>query len=153
MRGIVVYQSKWGNSRQIAEAIGNGLTETGHQAGVVPVNSAGSPDPSLDFIVLGGPTRAARAYGPIKRLAKKVKDGWKGKYFATFSTGGTVTAEKPSKQASERMYEMLEANGLVPLAPPFKAGVKEMHGPLVEGEVERALEFGKELGGILSGKA
>ncbi len=29
MKGIVVYQSKWGNCRQIAEAISRGLAEAG----------------------------------------------------------------------------------------------------------------------------
>jgi flavodoxin len=154
MKGMVVYQSKWGNSRQIAEAIAGSLAESGHEAEAVSVKSAGSPDPSLDFIVLGGPTRAAHAYGPIKRFAKSMTgESWKGKRFATFSTGASIPTEKPSTQASERIHEMLEANGLKPLAPPFKAGVQGMHGPLVEGDLERAAEFGKELGGILSEKA
>jgi flavodoxin len=153
MKGIVVYLSKWGDSRQIAEAIGSGLAEAGHQAEVVPVKSVGVLDPSLDFIIMGGPTRAARAYGPIKRLAKGLKDSWNGKYFATFSTGASMTAKKPSVQASERLYETLDSNGLVPLAPPFKAAVQNMHGPLVEGEADRAHRFGKELGDTLSGRA
>ena len=147
MKGMVVYQSKWGNSRQVAEAVAGGLAEAGHEAEVVAVKSAGSPDPSLDFIVVGGPTRAARAYGPIKRFVKGMKgESWKGKRFATFSTGSTIATNKPSTQASERIYEILEANGLEPLAPPFKAGVQNMHGPLVGGELERAVEFGRQLG-------
>ena len=154
MKGIVVYQSKWGNCRQIAEAISRGLAEAGQDVEVIPVASAGNPDPQLDFVVVGGPTRAARAYGPIKRLAKgKIKEGWAGKRFATFSTGATLYAKKPNTQASERIYELLQTNGLVPLAPPFKAGVTNMHGPLKEGEIERAEEFGRELGAKLSSEA
>lgn len=151
MKGIVVYQSKWGNSRQIAEAIAKGLADTGHEAEVKTVASTGTPDPGLDFIVVGGPTRAARAYGPIKRFAKReLEEGWAGKRFATFGTGASVYAGKPSVQASEKLSEILEANGLVPIAPPFKAGVEGMHGPLAEGEIERAEQFGKELGTKLS---
>jgi len=153
MKGIVVYQSKWGNCRQIAEAISRGLVEAGQDVDVVPVASAGSPDPQLDFVVVGGPTRVGRAYGPIKRLASKTKEGWTGKRFATFSTGATLYAKKPNTQASERIYELLQTNGLVPLAPPFKAGVTNMHGPLKEGEIERAEEFGRELGAKLSSEA
>ena len=151
MKGLVVYQSKWGNCRQVGEAISMGLAESGHDVEVLPVASASSPDPQLDFIVVGGPTRAARTYGPVKRLAKnKLKEGWAGKPFAAFSTGGTVYATKPNTQASEKLFELLQANGLTPLAPPFKAGVEEMHGPLREGEVERAEEFGRELGAKLA---
>jgi menaquinone-dependent protoporphyrinogen IX oxidase len=152
MKGLVVYQSKWGDCRQIAEAIARGLTGAGQDVDVEPVASVGSVDPQLDFIVVGGPTRAARAYGPINRLAKnKFKEGWAGKPFATFSTGASVYRGKPNTQASERIYKLLQANGMTPLAPPFKAGVQDMHGPLGEGEVERAEEFGKELGAKLSG--
>lgn len=147
MKGMVVYQSKWGNSRQIAEAIGGGLVEAGHDTDVVAVESAGGPDPTLDFFVVGGPTRGARAYGPIKKFAKRMSgESWKGKRFATFSTGGTIATNKPNTQASERIYEILEANGLEPLEAPFKAGVQGMHGPLMDGELERAAEFGRQLG-------
>jgi menaquinone-dependent protoporphyrinogen IX oxidase len=153
MKGLVVYQSKWGDCRQIGEAVSRGLAQSGHDAEVLPVASVAGPDPQLDFIVVGGPTRAARAYGPIKRLAKKLKEGWVGKPFAAFSTGASVYAAKPSPQASEKLHELLQANGLRPLAPPFKAGVEGMHGPLKEGEVERAEEFGRELGARLEGGA
>jgi len=153
MKGTVIYQSKFGDCRQIAEAIGKGLADAGHEVEVIPVKSAGSPDPKLDFIVIGGPTRAARAYGPIKRLAKQwFKEGWAGKPFATFSTGASVNTEKPSTQASERLQELLKANGLVPASPPFTAAVQAMHGPLAEGEPERAEEFGRQLGAGLSGR-
>lgn len=154
MKGLLIYQSKWGDSRQVGEAIAKGLTDAGHEVTVLRVQDAGTPDPGVDFVVLGGPTRAARAYGPIKRLAGgKLKQGWAGKPFATFSTGASVYGKKPSAQASEKLYELLQANGLEPLAPPFKAGVDDMHGPLHEGELERAEQFGKELAAKLAGPA
>lgn len=34
--------------------------------------------------------------------------------------------------------------------PSFKAGVKDMHGPLADGELERAEEFGMDLAAKLS---
>lgn len=150
MNGIVVYQSKWGNSRQIAEAIVKGLEDSGHRADLMRVTDARGLATDHEFVVLGGPTRIARAYGPIKRFARgELKTGWEGKPFATFSTGAAVGTEKANKQASEWLYEMLEANGLKPLTPPFKAAVRDMHGPLADGEVKRAEEFGKELGATL----
>lgn len=153
MNGMVVYQSKFGNSRRIAEAIAKGLSATGHHVEVTPVASAGNPETGCDFLIVGGPTRMARAYGPIKRFAKRAPaSGCGGKPFATFSTGSTVYAGKPSAQAAEKLHELLEENGLVPIAPPFKAGVDDMHGPLKEGELERAEEFGMELGSKLSAR-
>ena len=150
MKGVVVFQSKWGNSRQIAQSIADGLTESGHHVEVKRVGSE-ELETGVDFIVVGGPTRIGRAYGPIMRLAKrKLQEGWAGKPFATFSTGASVYSEKPSPQAAEKLGELMKAVGLEEIAPPFKAGVKDMHGPLVEGELERAVEYGRELGAKLA---
>jgi flavodoxin len=145
VKGAVVFQSKWGNTRQVAEAIAKVLEESGHEINLTRIGDW-DQDQSVDFLVLGSPTRMGKAYGPMKRLAlKKMKEGWSGKRFATFSTGASMYGEKLSQQASEYMDELLKENGLVELAPPFLAGVKDMHGPLVEGELERAEEYGKEL--------
>jgi flavodoxin len=145
VKGAVVFQSKWGNTRQIAEAIAKALEESGQEVNLTRIGDW-DQDQSIDFLVLGSPTRIGKAYGPVKRLAaKKMKEGWAGKRFATFSTGAQVYGEKESRQASEYLDELLKEKGMIELAPPFKAGVKDMHGPLVEGELERAEEYGKEL--------
>jgi flavodoxin len=161
MKGIVVYKSWWGSCRKIAEAIGKGLSESGHEVQVVAIEDAGPPDPSLDFIIIGAATRWPGAWPKIKRYAKKViKAGFAGKPFATFSTGGTVNDEEPLTQASDVLYELLETGGLVALAPAFKAAIEgykapgkgEDRGILPESEVVRAQEFGRELGGKLSSR-
>lgn len=161
MKGMVVYKSWWGSCKRIAEAIGQGLSESGHEVEVVAVEDAGKPDPSLDFVVVGAATRWPGAWPKIRRYAKKLaRRDFAGKPFATFSTGGTVNTDEPLKQASEVLYELLEAGGLVALAPPFKAAIEgyqppgkgEDRGTLPESEVARALEFGRELGAKLSGR-
>lgn len=159
MKGIVVYKSWWGSCRKIAEAIGSGLSESGHDVQVVAIEDTGAPDPSLDFIIIGAATRWPGAWPKIKRYAKKVgKASLAGKPFATFSTGGTLSDEEPNRQASEVLYELLEAKGLTPLAPPFKAAIEgyeppgKQRGILPDSEVARAEEFGRELGSKLSGR-
>ena len=156
MKGVVIYQSRWGSCQKIAESIARGLIESGHDVQVMAVEDAGDPDPSLDFAVIGGATRWPGARPKIKRYAKRViKAGFAGKPFATFSTGGTVFDEKPNTQASEQLYEFLEEGGLVPLAQPFKAGIEgykppgKERGTLPETEVARAEDFGRELGARL----
>lgn len=58
MRALVVYESMYGNTHRIADAIGEGLAEV-YQVDVVPVEHAG---PRLveaaDLVVVGGPTHA-----------------------------------------------------------------------------------------------
>jgi flavodoxin len=159
MKGVVVYHSIWGSCRRIAEAITNGLKDSGHDVQALAVEDAGDPHPSLDFIVVGGATRWPGATRKIKRYAKKVtKAGLEGKPFATFSTGGTILTEKPNTQASELLYEKLETGGLVAIASPFKAGIEDYKsggrdkGTLPDSEVARAEDFGRELGAKLSSR-
>jgi flavodoxin len=157
MRGIVVYHSYWGSSRKIAEAVTRGLKDLGHVVETVSVKDAGNPDASLDFIVIGGATRWPGAPRKIKAYARKVAGaGFAGKPFAAFSTGGTMFDDEPNQQASEVLSMVLTAGGLIPLAPPFKAGIDGYRsfgrdrGTLPESEVTRAREFGRELGAELS---
>jgi len=152
MKGAIIYRSGWGNCAKIASAIGRGLTAAGMEVEVKPVKEAGVPDPAeFDFILLGSSTHMGRASGTTMKLAKKLSKEWRGRPFATFSTGASVYGDKPNMQACERLYEKLEESGLKPLAEPFKAGVKDPQGPLVDGEEERASEFGRQLGVALGG--
>jgi menaquinone-dependent protoporphyrinogen IX oxidase len=160
MRGIVVYRSWWGSCRRIAEAIGRGLEEGGHQVEVVPIEDAGKPDPSLDFVVIGAATRWPGAWPKIKRYTRKVlKAGPPGKPFAAFSTGGTLYTDNPNIQSADVIYDILMKGGFSPLAPALKVSIEgyrapgrtaEDRGTLPDSEVERAVEYGRELGARLS---
>ena len=58
MKAVVVYESMYGNTHLIAEAIGTGLRERG-AAVVVPVQGASEAIAAgADLIVVGGPTHA-----------------------------------------------------------------------------------------------
>jgi len=149
MNGLVVYYSKYGNCAQIADAIHKGLIESGHDIGIATVKEVSETDDmDLDFVVVGGPTRAGRAAGPIKRFAKdfSASSAGGGARFAAFGTGLAQGIEKGEKISADRLHDMLCEMGLAPVAEPFKASVTGMKGPLAEGELERAVEYGKHLG-------
>ena len=162
VKGIIVYRSWWGSCKRIAEAIGKGLSESGNEVEVVSIEDADTPDPTLDFVVIGAATRWPGAWPKIKRYAKRVLNaGPPGKPFATFSTGGTLTTEKPNAQTADILYDILEKGGFVPLAPALKVAIEGYHAPgrteedrgtLPDSEVARAEEFGRELGVKLSGR-
>ena len=69
MRAVVVYESMYGNTHQVADAIGTGL-ETAFDVTVVPVSHA---DPALlddaDLVVVGGPTHVHGMSRPRTRQA------------------------------------------------------------------------------------
>ncbi|MBK5092972.1 MAG: flavodoxin domain-containing protein [Actinobacteria bacterium] len=152
MKGVVVYYSRWGNCKQVAESVAKGLEETGHEVSLVDAGSQKALEVEPDFLLVGSPTRIGKMAGPVKKFIKKaVPDAWEGKPFAAFGTGLQSALEKSEPNAADGIHLALEAMGLKPIAPAFKAGVVEMKGPLVEGDRERALEFGKEVGAALGG--
>lgn len=55
MRTLVVYESMYGNTRAIAEAIGESLTTEGHDVTVARVADAPQA-PDCDLLIVGGPT-------------------------------------------------------------------------------------------------
>ena len=75
MKSVVVYESMYGNTHLIAQAIGEGLAEFGDVA-VVPVHRAAAEIAGADLLVVGGPThahglsRAATREGAIAAAAK-----------------------------------------------------------------------------------
>src|SRR5579884_3673556 len=54
MDALIVYESMYGNTRAIAEAIAEGY---GEGASARPVRDAGVPPGDLDLLVVGGPTQ------------------------------------------------------------------------------------------------
>ena len=58
MKALVVYESMWGNTKQVAEANADGLQES-MEVELVDVNRApAEPEPDVGLIVAGGPTHA-----------------------------------------------------------------------------------------------
>ncbi|MGH8871070.1 MAG: flavodoxin family protein [Acidimicrobiia bacterium] len=69
MKALVVYESMFGNTRLIAEAIAEGLS--GHME-VETVEVGLAPElmpPEIDFVVIGGPTHAFGLSRPRTRLS------------------------------------------------------------------------------------
>jgi flavodoxin len=71
MRALIVYESMFGNTRQIAEAVAEGL-RAGHDAapvevGLVEVGEAPATVADVDLLVVGGPTHALGMSRPETR--------------------------------------------------------------------------------------
>ncbi|OFW58383.1 MAG: hypothetical protein A2W01_03035 [Candidatus Solincola sediminis] len=149
MKGAVVFYSRWGNGKQVAEQIAKGLEQSGHEVELINLKiSQGSPADGFEFLVAGSPTRAQKMASPLKRFIKGLDNSWKGKPFAAYGTGYKKWLET-STLSSDSIHQELEEFGLKPLAKPLRIGVNHTRGPLSEGEPQKALEFGKDVGAIL----
>jgi len=157
MRCLVVYHSRFGNCRRIAENIARGLEEAGLEVELRSSSEARRVGAGFDLLALGSGTRMGRMTGPMRRFIRREIRGeaWAGKPFLAFGTGMRAQAgdEKHadwSARGAQRIYEALEAKGLKPASREARFYVSGMKGPLEDGEEERALELGREVGRRLS---
>ena len=165
MRASVIYESVYGNTRAVAEAIAEGLGG----ADLFPVHEAGPVAQEVDLLIVGGPTHmhgmtTARtrqlavdavhedgdahiepgaAEEPGLRAWIRDLPGVEGRPAATFDTRAdkspwiTGAASRGiAKRLARRGYEIVSSESFL---------VEDSEGPLAEGELDRARAWGAEL--------
>jgi flavodoxin I len=155
MKVLIVYDSFFGNTEQIARTMATTLqaridTCALRVADVKPEMLAG-----LEILLVGSPTRGFRASDSIRAfLAAIPKDGLKGLKTAAFDTRiDPKTIGSPLFRrvveffgyAAEKIARQLTKLGGVMSLPPEGFIVKGSEGPLAEGELERAANWAKKL--------
>lgn len=167
MKAVVVYESVYGNTRAVAEAIAQGLGG----AEVVPVSKAGAPEP--DLTVIGGPTHihslatrrsreaavaAAKEDGAhvepevtdapgLREWLRDLPNG-AGTRVAAFDTrvdkSSWITglaSRGIARRLRKHEYEVIASESFL---------VSDSEGPLEEGELGRARSWGAELAATLA---
>jgi len=147
MKGIVVYDTSYGNTKKIAETIVETLKESGIEVDLFDVKDVKKLSAKdYNFLILGSPTRFGTMSFAIRGFLGKVKsEEWMNKPFAAFDTENPENVEKKQGSAAEKIAEKLIEKKINQLLPVLKAFVHEMKGPLVEGEVERTKEYARSL--------
>jgi menaquinone-dependent protoporphyrinogen IX oxidase len=147
MKGIVVYDTSYGNTKKIAENIAETLKESGIEVDLFDVKSVKKlSGKDYNFLVLGSPTRFGTMSFAIKFFLGKVKsEEWVNKRFAAFDTENPENMEKEGWSAAEKIAERLRDKKLNQLLPVLKTLVLGQKGPLKEGETERAKEYARAL--------
>lgn len=144
MKALVIYDSLYGNTEQIAKAIGGGI---GADAKVV--RSAEADIGALggyDLIIVGAPTQAGRPMKTAQAFLDKIPAGaLKDKKVAAFDTRGKTWIVKIFGWAADRIAKALVEKGGNLIVPAEGFFVKATKGPLVEGELERASAWGKAI--------
>ena len=155
MKGLILYRSHYGNTKQVAEAIAGEVRAEGHEAEVRDLRRKGFPDLSgIDFVVIGAPTRMARvtrkAKGALKRLKKR---GFGARPVAVFDSYGPVPTNPAELEKGRKwlypgaagiMEKLARDLGLNVYRNSLRCEVKDLKGPIKEGELDRAAEFAKE---------
>jgi len=155
MRGIVVYDTTYGNTKIVAETITETLKESGlelHLSYVKDVRELHAKD--YDFLVLGSPTRINTMSFTVRRfISRRIKgEEWRNKPFASFDTELQRVIEMGGGSAAEKIAKKLSRKGLKQVLPVLKTAVLGSSGPLKEGEIENTKKYAKEFASKLKGK-
>jgi menaquinone-dependent protoporphyrinogen IX oxidase len=147
MKGIVVYDTSYGNTKTIAETIAETLKESGIEVDLFDVKNVKKLSAKdYNFLVLGSPTRFGTMSFAIRGFLGKVKtEEWVNKPFAAFDTENPENIERKEYSAAEKIAAKLIDKKMNQLLPVLKAAVFGQKGPLKEGEIERTKEYAREL--------
>jgi len=151
-KAIVVYYTRFGNTRQAAEAICEGIKEGGLDAECKEIKDIKPEDlAKYDVILVGTPTHYGAMAEDMGKFVDALKEvELKGKRAAAFDTryegektGGLSELEKYIKKLGMEII----LPGLAVLLP---AG--DAWGPLREGEITKCRKFGESIAQKISGK-
>ena len=144
---IVVYESKYGNAKLVAETIAEGMTEVeGIEAVVSQVKEVDlSKIPDYDAILVGSPCHIGGPTGGIKKFIGNLgKLPLEGKSFAVFDT---YLLGKSFEQATKKLEARIrdKVPGAKLAAPGLSIRVDGKKGPISEGELPKCKEFGTRI--------
>ena len=152
MKGIVIYDTSHGNTKKIAETITETLKASEIEVDLFDLKEVKKLSANdYNFLVLGSPTKFGTMSFAIKSFLGKVKsEEWMNKPFAAFDTENPENVEKARAEnkewsAAEKIALKLKEKNMKQLLPVLKALVLGLKGPLVEGEIDRAKNYAKEL--------
>lgn len=146
LRGLVVYDSVYGNTEEVAKAIADEVKTLGHQVELWVLRERGIPkEVDADFLFIGSPTRMHN----MTRRAKKFVNGLDPKALGSrpiglFDTEGEDVIAKSGPSAAERMRDIGKLRGLNVRDAVLKCGVVGPKGPLSPDAIDKARRFAKE---------
>ena len=143
---IVVYESKYGNTKRVAKTIIEGINEVERIEAVLKEPKHVDPTEVLDYDVIligspnhwGGPTRGIKNF-----IDKLGKIGLEGKLGAVFDTYMGGDFNKAVRKMEKRINEKVPGLKLITSGLSIKVG--GFKGPIVEGELPKCKEFGNEI--------
>jgi flavodoxin len=155
MKGLILFRSHYGNTKQVADSLAGQISALGHEASVQDLRQKLPDLQDFDFIMIGAPTRFAKVTGKALSVIKQLhKKGVGGKPVAIFDTYGPVPKdpvelEKGKKWlypgAAGKMLKEAQDRGLNVYPETLRCEVQGgLKGPLAEGQLEKANAFAKE---------
>lgn len=165
-RALLVYESMFGCTESVARAVADGLHDGGFDVTTHVVSDPGDRPDLAEFqlLVVGAPTHAFSLSrpntrqeavlrgAPPERARTGVREWLVGlepgvgasRPAVAFDTRVTKVRHLP-KAASTRAAHLLSRSGFTVVSRPAPFFVKDLTGPLVEGELDRAHAWGRDV--------
>ena len=162
MKGLILFRSHYGNTKQVADSIARQVTAIGHEAIVQDLRQKLPELQGLDFIMIGSPTRFARADGKALRVLKELrKKGFTQQPITVFDTYGPVPTDPKALEKSKKwlypgaagiMQRVAKEQGLNVYSETLRCEVLGgTKGPLANGQLEKATVFTKSFISAIAG--
>jgi flavodoxin I len=144
VKTLVIYDTMYGNTEKVAKAIGESIT------GDVKVLRAGEVKTSalndIDLLIIGSPTQGGAATKPVQSFLDEIagilkKDA----KAAVFDTRMSTKLVGVFGYAAGKIADTLKSKGIGLVLPPEAFIINGSKGPLKEGELERAANWGKKI--------
>jgi len=156
MKGVVVFDTYYGNTKIVAEAIAEQLKAEGHEAELRSVREEYPTPPQGDVMFLGSPVRMGAVTRRVRKYVEKLDaDSWKGRPIVVFTTILALpenptdkhieSREKWDLAAGRKLSDLARSTGLNAVENRLWVEVKGNKGPLVESGVEKTKQFTREM--------
>jgi flavodoxin len=151
MKGVVAYDSVYGNTKQVAEAIAEQIRSEGHEAELISLRDEGGRAAAGDFMFVGSPTRMGRMTKDTKKFLEGLSvEPWKNKPIVAFDTVGSLPKDEEKRKkwlgridkgAGTGIQELVRARGLTPHPDVLHIAVTGFKGPLASDGLNIAKDF------------
>jgi flavodoxin len=144
MKALVLYDSKYGNTKMVAEEVAKGASAK-METDVRHIEDAGTGEvEGYDIIAIGTPNHMGRPTGKTKKFVKNLKgQKLEKKTFGFFDTCLKGEEGKATRKLASKLRDI--APGVM-IAPELSILVGGMKGPIVDGEMPKCAEF---VGGLI----
>lgn len=153
MKTVIIYDSMYGNTKKVAEAIGESLP--GEVLILLPKEVKLSALKNIDLLIVGSPTHGGRPTPALEVFLNNIPaGGLAGIRVAAFDT--RFAQEEQSiglrilmtviRFAAERIAKTLKTKGGTFVGKPEGFIVEDKEGPLKKGELARAGSWAKKMG-------
>jgi hypothetical protein len=163
MKALVVYESMFGNTEKIARAVADGVGEAMDVQLAEVADAPTEPSPDVALIVAGGPTHAfsmsrentradaiskgahegEREFG-LREWMAALPSGEHTEKLATFDTKIKSMRHLPGS-AAKSAAKAAHRHGYGSLSKAENFYVDDVDGPLLDGEIDRARAWGRQL--------